>query len=182
MTTARTARTRRLAALTLVALATPALSGCLVNSPQATTLEYAPADGVQADGETIDVRDLLVVSQGDGAPAVVSGSVINQSAEPVTLTVTVAGEALTPEVTVEPESSARLDGMAPDGTAGERLVVPALDATAGQHVDVRITGGGDTLAASAPVLLPQGPYADYADDAGGTVEPPAEHSEGEGDH
>ena len=88
VTTARTPRpTRRTGAL--VAAAGLALAGCSVNSPTTTNIEYAPADGVELDGEVVDVRDLLVVSQGDGAPAVISGSVINTSAEPVTVTVSV---------------------------------------------------------------------------------------------
>ncbi|WP_298890777.1 hypothetical protein [uncultured Serinicoccus sp.] len=180
MTTARTSRTRRPAALVTGALAALALTGCSVNSPQATTFVYAPADGVQMNGEAFDVRDLLLVSQGDGAPAVVSGAVINQTSEPVTVTVSVAGESLSPEVTVDPHSSARLDGgLSASGTEGERVIVPALEGPSGQHVEVRISGDEETLSSTAPVLLPQGPYAVFADDAGGPVEAPEEHSEGD---
>ena len=183
VTTARTPRpTRRTGAL-VAAAAGLALAGCSVNSPTTTNVEYAPADGVELDGEVVDVRDLLVVSQGDGAPAVISGSVINTSAEPVTVTVSVDGTDLTPEVTVEPESSARLDGTDPDGSDGQRLVLEALESPAGQNVEIRLeVEGGEALSTIAPVLLPQGQYAQFADDAGGTVEPPAEHEEGEGDH
>ncbi|GAA4867335.1 hypothetical protein [Serinicoccus chungangensis] len=178
MTTARSSRTRRTAALATGALAALTLAGCSVNSPQATTFVYAPADGVQMNGESIDVRDLLLVSHGDGAPAVVSGAVVNQTSEPVTVTVSVAGEELTPEVTVEPQSAARLDGGMPDGTVeGERIIVPALEGPSGQHVEVRISGAGETLSTTAPVLLPQGPYEIFADDAGGPLEPVEEDGE-----
>ena len=40
--------------------------------------------------------------------------------------------------------------------------VPVVTA-AGQLVEVRIQGAGDTLTANAPILLPQGPYEQYAD-------------------
>ena len=180
MITARSSSTRRRATiLTAAAVGALALSGCQVTNPTTTMERYAPADGVELDGEALDVRDLLIVSQGDGAPAVVSGSLINSGTEPLTVTVTVNGEELSPEVTVEPGSSVRLDG-GPDGSQGERLVLPALDSPAGQSVQVRISASGeDSLAANAPVLLPRGHYEQYADDAGGTVEPPAEDS---GDH
>lgn len=158
-----------------------ALSGCSVNSPTTTTLSYAPADGVQVDGDQIEVRDLLVVSHGDGAPAVISGTVINQTAEPLTVSLTADGTSVTPEVEVAANDSARLDGTAADGTEGEPLTLPALETPAGRTVEIRLSAGGETLSASAPVLLPQGPYEQYADDAGGTVEPHAEE-EGEGDH
>ncbi|WP_130011277.1 hypothetical protein [Serinicoccus sediminis] len=183
MTTARTSRTRRTAALATGALAALALTGCSINSPQATTFVYAPADGVQMNGEAFEVRDMLLVSNGDGAPAVVSGAVVNQTAEPLTVTVTVAGETVSPELEVDANAAARFDGGLPDGSVeGERLIVPSLEGPSGQHVEVRVRAAGETLSSTAPVLLPLGPYAVFADDAGGPVEPPEGHEEGEGDH
>lgn len=172
MTTAPASRARRRAAqLTAAALCALTLSGCSVNSPTTTLLRYSPADGVEIDGESAVVRDLLVVSQGNGAPAVVSGSVVNRTDEPLTLSVTANGESLSPEITVEPRATARLDGVGADGAQGERLVLPALDTPAGQAIEVRIAAGSETLAAKAPVLLPQGQYEQFADEAGGTVAP-----------
>ncbi|MFK5635632.1 MULTISPECIES: hypothetical protein [unclassified Ornithinimicrobium] len=180
MITASSARPRRRALLlTTVAVGTLALAGCSVTNPTTTTLRYAPADGIELDGETLAVRDLLVVSQGNGAPGVVSGSLVNATDEALTVSVSVNGEVLTPEITVEPNGAARMDGTAPDGTAGDRLVVPALDTPAGQGVEVRVQAGDETLVGNAPVLLPRGPYEQFADDAGGTVEPPASE---ESDH
>jgi hypothetical protein len=169
---------RRVLLLTTVAAGTLVLAGCSTTNPTTTMLPYAPADGIELDGESLAVRDLLVVSQGDGAPGVVSGSLVNGTDEPLTATVSVNGEALTPEITVEPNSATRLDGTAADGTAGDPLTVPALDSPAGQGVEVRVQAGGETLVGRAPVLLPQGHYEQFADDAGGTVEPPeAEESD-----
>lgn len=179
MTTASTSRTRRRAALAAAALSALALSGCQLNSPATTTFRYAPADGVQVDGTGFDVRDLLVVSHGNGAPAVISGSVINQTGEELAVSVTAAGTSLTPEITVSGNSAVRLDGTAPDGTPGEPLALPTLDSPAGQSIEIRLSAAGETLTANAPVLLPQGPYERFADDAGGTVEP---HSVEDGDH
>lgn len=171
--TARTSRTRRRATiLTSAAVGALVLSGCQITNPAITTERYAPADGIELDGQALDVRDLLVVSHGEGAPAVVSGSLVNSGTEPLTVSVTVNGEPASPEVTVEPGATTRLDGVQPDGTAGEPVTIPALETPAGQViVDVRVATGQETLQGGAPVLLPMGPYAQYADDAGGTVEP-----------
>ncbi|WP_162802919.1 hypothetical protein [Ornithinimicrobium avium] len=182
MITARASRQRRSAAL-LVAVATGslALAGCEVASPVSTMIDYAPADGIQLDGPSLDVRDLLVVSHGNGSPAVVSGSLINSGTEPLTVTVSVAGQQLDAEVTVDPGASVRLDGVQPDGSEVDPVTVPALEAPAGQSVEVRLTTGEETLAGNAPVLLPHGPYEQFADQAGGTVAPhPAD--EGAADH
>lgn len=174
MTTAPTFRTRRRAALAAAALSVFALTGCQLNSPATTTFRYAPADGVEIDGTALLVRDLLVVSHGNGAPAVVSGSLINQTSEPLAVNVSAAGTSLTPEVTVEANSAARLDGVAADGTEGERMVLPTLESPAGESIEIRLSANGETLTANAPVLLPQGAYERFADDAGGTVEPHAD--------
>lgn len=179
MTTATASRPRRAAALVAAGLSALALTGCSLNSPATTLLHYAPADGIELDGQGLDVRDLLVVSQGNGSPAVVSGSLINQTDEPMTVTVEANGQALSPEITVDPHGTARLDGISADGSEGERLILPALDTPAGQSISIRISTGGETLSANAPVLLPHGPYEQFADDAGGTVEP---HPTSEDDH
>jgi hypothetical protein len=171
VTTAAAARTRRATLLTAAALGLLGLSGCQLNSPVTTTMQYAPADGVQTDGESLLVRDLLVVSNGNGAPAVVSASLINRTAEPLTVTVSVDGQPLEQEITVDPRSRARLDGTAADGTPGDPLVLEALESPAGQSVQVRLDTGEETLSALTPVLLPRGAYERFADDAGGTAPP-----------
>lgn len=172
MITARASRPRRLATV-LVAVATGAavLSGCQATNPMSTMIDYAPADGIQLDGPTLDARDLLVVSHGNGSPGIVSGSLINTGTEPLTVTVSVAGQPLDGEVTVDPGASVRLDGVRPDGSEVDPVTIPALETPAGQSVEVRLTTGQETLAGDAPVLLPHGPYEGFADQAGGTVAP-----------
>lgn len=172
MITARSSRLRRPATL-LAAAATAAmvLSGCDgTTNPITTLIDYAPADGIQMDGATFDVRDLLVVSHGNGAPAVVSGTVVNSGTEPISVTVAVAGQQLGGEVQVDPGAAVRLDGVQPDGSEVDPVTVPALQTPAGEGVEVRISDGQETLGGRAPVLLPQGPYAQFADLAGGPVE------------
>lgn len=170
VTTAPAFRARRRAAVLTAAIAVMGLSACSVNSPATTMLRYAPADGIELDGESLDVRDLLIISQGDGAPGVVLGSVANRTSEPLTITVSAAGSELSPQVEIAPGSVARLDGTTEDGS-GDPVTIPALTTAAGQSVEIRISTDQETLAANAPVLLPRGHYEQFADDAGGTVEP-----------
>lgn len=180
MTTAPASRARRRAALLAAAASsTLLLSGCLVNSPTTTQIRYAPADGVEIDGTSIDVRDLLVVSHGNGSPGVVLGSVVNQTSEEVTVTVSAGGTTLSPEVTIGPNSHARLDGTAPGEDDGERVSIPSLETPAGQSVEISLSTGTETVSANAPVLLPAHHYEQFADEAGGTVEPRAT---GDDDH
>lgn len=172
MTTAPAFRARRRLAVLTAALAGLGLSGCQVNSPTTTLLRYAPADGIELDGDSVDVRDLLVISHGGGAPGVVLGSVVNQTTEPVTITISAAGTELSPQIEVGPRSAVRLDGQGGE-EAGDPVSIPALDTPAGQSVEIRISTDTETLAGNAPVLLPQGHYEQFADAAGGPVEPPA---------
>lgn len=180
MNTPRPSRTRRTTTvLAAVALGATTLSGCQVFSPQQTLLSYAPADGIQLHGQVLEVRDLLLVSHGNGAPAVVSGTLLNDGTEPIMVTVTVAGQQVDGEIGVEPGEAVRLDLVQPDGSEvepdeGEKggIIVPALESPAGHRVEVRLSTGEETLAGDAPVLLPQGPYEQFADEAGGPVEPP----------
>lgn len=157
-------RPRRLAATGLALAAALTLSACQMSSPVTTDMVYDPADGVSLDAGDVAVRDLLVVSEGDGAPGVVSGQVVNNSAESteVTLSASVDGQivALEPTVTVEPGTSVRLDGGGPDGS-GTPVVIPSVAARPGGIVEITLQtslGAGDS--GLAPVLLPEGYYAD----------------------
>lgn len=173
MKTAASSYRRRLALLGAVAAGATALSGCQINSPTTTLLRYAPADGIEMDGQALAARDILVVSHGDGAPGVVSGTLFNSSDEPLTVAVSVGGQSAG-EVTVEPRSPYRLDGVTAEGGEAEPTKVSAVETPAGVGVEVAFDANGDKLSGVVPVLLPQGVYEGFADDAGGTAEPRAE--------
>lgn len=157
-------RPRRLAAAGLALAAALSLSACQISSPVTTDMNYDPADGVSVDAGDVAVRDLLVVSEGNGAAGVVSGLVVNNGTEPteVTLAVNTEGQAsaLSPTVTVDPGKSVRLDGAGPDGS-GTPVQVPAVDAGPGGTLTIVVqTSLGEGGSGLAPVLLPDGPYGD----------------------
>lgn len=158
-------RPRRLAAAGLAAAAALTLSACQISSPVTTDMNYDPADGVSVDVGDVVVRDLLVVSEGNGAPGIVSGLVVNQSREvaEVTLAVNSGGQmvALQPSLEVQPGQSARLDGEG-QGDSGQAVQVGAVDAGPGGTLAIVVqTSAGEAGSGLAPVLLPEGPYGDH---------------------
>lgn len=162
-------RGRAAVAVSALALAT-GLGACQLASPITTDLSYDPADGVSLDLEDVVVRDLLVISEGEGAPGTLSGLVVNRGTEEVTLTIqTDAGEEpLSPEVSVSPGTSVRLDGVDPvSGETGEPVAVPEVPGRAGTYLTVSIlTSTGASDAARVPVLPPTGHYGDGAETTG----------------
>ena len=154
----------RLAGVTTAVLAATALSACQVTSPITTDLDYDPADGVSVDVGEVKIRDLLVVSEADGAAGVVSGLVINDGTDSVTVTLQLAGQApLEPAVEVPAGGSVRLDGRDPLGEErSEPVVIPSVAEPAGAYLDLRVTtSAGEVTSTNAPVQPPDGPYSGY---------------------
>lgn len=75
---------RTLTALAAAAVVTVGTAGCQVFSPTATDYPYAPADGIQANVGDVAIRDLVLVVSGSG-DAVVSGGLVNEGSQPVTV-------------------------------------------------------------------------------------------------
>ncbi len=134
-----------------------------------TTHVYSPADGVQLEAGSLDIVDLLVVSEGNGAPGVVSGYAVNTGAEPITvdlaLSVDGAPAPLSPSIEVAPGASLRLDGDR-GVDSGERryppVMVPSVQPWAGMTVTLRVaTSEGDVASTRVPVMFPDPPYDIY---------------------
>jgi hypothetical protein len=75
---------RTLTALAAAAIVSVGTAGCQVFSPTQTDYQYAPADGVQANLGNVAIRDLVLVIGGSG-DAVVSGGLVNEGNQPVTI-------------------------------------------------------------------------------------------------
>lgn len=75
-------------------------------SPTATEFIYNPGEGVMLTIDDIAVRDLLVISQGYGAPGIISGLVVNTGTETgsVMISVVDAGAPIEPPEPVVPSS------------------------------------------------------------------------------
>lgn len=67
-------------------------SGCTLIAPQATTIPYAPSDGIDVTIDGVDVRNLMLVADESGENFNVVFSSVNLTGEEHELTMTFSGE------------------------------------------------------------------------------------------
>jgi hypothetical protein len=147
-------RGRPALAAVLAGAAAVAVTSCSTQSPPQTQLPYIPADGVPANIGPVQARDLLVVAPSKGAAGVLSGSVVNTSSAPVTVTfLTVAesqsGTASGPSIQLGASQQQRITGV---------QFASVQDPPGGLTGIVLKTAAG-LVNVNVPVLLPNGPYA-----------------------
>ncbi len=163
--------TRRLAMAAASVTAALGLSACQVASPITTDLPYDPAEGVSVETDDVEVLDLLVISEGNGAPGVISGYVVNTSSEPVTVSVALEADGdrtqLSPDIEVSPSRGMRMDGKTDDGDFVDPLMAQAVPGVTGGMVTLRLSTTQSAVSTLVPVLPPDGIYAPYADILGG---------------
>ncbi len=184
------------------ALALPLLlGGCAAWAPEVTATPYAPSDGLNADLDDVLVRNLLVVGQGEGDPAIVSAVLVNRTSRPVEVGLSTQDGAL--QASLEVPASGQLalvppgaadDGAtdepsdassaAPTAAAGEviadspesteTVVIDALPVLVGATLRVQLTtpSGGATFL-SPPVMAAEFAYAGFLDGVEPTGSPSA---------
>lgn len=116
----RRSRRGTLAAVLALALA-PLAAGCAAGFTASTNRPYTPADGAVGDVGSLKIRNVLVVSGGEQAGAVVVGSIVNDGTEPDQLTSLRVGEeeaALPDSAEVPPGAVLQL------GPGGEDVTLP----------------------------------------------------------
>lgn len=146
------AKSRLAVSISALLAAGAALAGCSQMSPQTTQLQYAASDGVVQDAGALGVRNLLLVTDdGGGETANVVGTFVNSGETPFTLTVA------TENGQTEP-IQVPAGGTTPVGVA-QKLQVP-IDAQPGLLVPVTVSGSGQELTASVPLL--DGTLPEYA--------------------
>lgn len=119
----------RLAAATAAAALTVALAGCNFITPQATTFDYDPSDGISGTTGTVAIRNAVLVSEDDMASLAVT---FVNSGEPVALLVTVDGEAQRVDLD---------EGLTAYGFPEQQLVFP-LTADVGSLAPVEFAADG----------------------------------------
>lgn len=101
------------------AVATLVLAGCSYVNPITTQDNYAASDGTQLIVDEFQAMNLIVVSEGEGEPGVLTGRLYNESDEE--LEVEISFDAATATTVVVPPRSAvnltPLDGVEVTGTA-----------------------------------------------------------------
>ena len=142
-------------------------SGCAVFSPVQTDLPYIPADGSDLTMPGLDLRNLVVVGEGEGEPGVLVGQVVNQGPEAVEIQFGLEGA--TPVTASVPAFTG--DALN-DGGATIRLdSVPSAPGTIVTLAVVTAEGGQNVV--SVPVLPPDLYYAEYEPEPLPTPEPSA---------
>jgi hypothetical protein len=158
---------RALAALAIGAAAAAGIGAC---SPINTQLEYAPSDGNRAElGDEIRVANLLVLTTGQGEPALVVGGVTNRTAETTTVTFTFgadeAGATESLDVQVAGRSTVLLN---PSHEDGETAILEASPVAPGANLPVTIstpTSGSTTVNVTVldGTLAPYDTYLEFLD-------------------
>ncbi|MCC3283127.1 MULTISPECIES: hypothetical protein [Arthrobacter] len=163
-------RTRSAAAAGVIALSLLGATGCSVVNDQATTMEYSPSDGIVQDLGDIQLRNILVVSDGDGEPGRLLGTVVNDSSDPMNFELEVGGSTLTWNI---PAGGKVVYDDAPQS----EVLVETVAVLPGTGIRAEATAGTETATLNVPVVDGQ---IEYYQDYLPTPEPtPAETPAGE---
>ncbi|MFZ3453302.1 hypothetical protein [Arthrobacter sp. 7Tela_A1] len=158
-------RTRSAAAAGVITLSLLGATGCSVVNDQATTMEYSPSDGIVQDLGDIQLRNILVVSDGDGEPGRLLGTVINDSSDPVNFELEVGGSTLTWNL---PAGGKVIYDDAPQS----EVLVETVDVLPGTGIRAEATAGTETATLNVPVVDGQVQYyEDYLPTEEPTPEP-----------
>ncbi len=164
---------RTLAVLGLAAL--PVLTGCGL-SPTGTNQPYDPSDGVSASVGSVQVRNLLVVGSQADQPGVVSGVLLNDGAQAVTVQVSSGSTA---PVAVQVPAGGSVQLGAPGATAASSVApqvavvqLPTLGQPAGAVVALNLSStSGGTTTVNVPVVAAALEYASITPSAAPTPVP-----------
>ncbi|MDC7804895.1 DNA modification methylase [Microbacterium laevaniformans] len=139
--------TRRLASVALAAVVVLSTAGCSMISPQATTISYSAAEGVNiTHSAPLKVRNALFVANEKGTEANFLAAIVNDTDTDETLLVGVEGTTQRVPVAAHSTVSLGFDGAEP-------LLFTGLSAKPG--TDVRTTfqsGTGEAVEDRVPVL------------------------------
>ncbi|MFN3865620.1 MAG: hypothetical protein ACK4MD_02780 [Demequina sp.] len=129
-----------------IAVAALVLAGCSYVNPITTQQNYAASDGVQMIGGDFDALNLMVITAGQGEPAVLLGALHNPSADDIEVEISFDAQTAT-SVSVPGGSTVQLtplDGVEVTGTAP---VMPGLLVEVGFA-----TGANGFFTTEVPVL------------------------------
>jgi hypothetical protein len=100
---------RKFTAVAIAAALLVGTTGCTFNSPVASMIEYAPADGSQVDLENIKVRNFVYLT--NGTVSALSGSIVNSGLETKVLKIQYTDAALneSKEVTFTVNAGQKID-------------------------------------------------------------------------
>lgn len=160
----------KFAAVAIAASMLVGTTGCTFTSPIASQIDYAPADGSQADLETIKVRNFVYLT--NGTVSALAGSIVNPGLETKTLKISYTDAALyeAKDVTFTVNPGQKLDL----GYNGGQALAINLGGKAGDIVTIKVTEGSSSVDLNVPVLDDTFDFYKPIIDSLGTVEPSAQ--------
>lgn len=160
----------KFAAVAIAASMLVGTTGCTFTSPIASQIDYAPADGSQADLETIKVRNFVYLT--NGTVSALAGSIVNPGLETKTLKISYTDAALSEqkEVTFTVNPGQKLDL----GFNGGQALAINLGGKAGDIVTIKVSEGSVSADLNVPVLDDTFDFYKPIIDTLGVVEPSAQ--------
>ena len=157
----------KFAAVAIAASVLFGTAGCTFSSPVASHIEYAPADGSQADLETLKVRNFVYVT--NGTVSALAGSIVNPGLEAKTLKISYTDAAVSEqkEVTFTVNPGQKLDL----GYNGGQALAINLGGKAGDVVTIKVSEGSVASDLNVPVLDATFDFYKPIIDSLGVVEP-----------
>lgn len=141
-------RVQRLGLIAAIGVGALAFTGCSAINQQSTTIVYSASDGVRMDMGHLELRNVMIVSNGNDAPGHVAGTFYNTSTSDITLTFS-GDQGSQTEVTVKPGIPLVLNA------ANDKATLSTVKAAAGamEVLQLRQSGGAsDTGQLNVPVL------------------------------
>jgi hypothetical protein len=151
VTTAQKIRGRRAVAAAALAVMALGATGCGAINPQATTANYAPSDGISLNVGDVQARNLMLVTNSAEEEARVLGSLVNNTENAQSLTLSVDGGSVT--IDVPAMTTKKLEDDA------NKTILPSAGAEPGAHADVTAAIDGITSEEAVPVV--NGALAEY---------------------
>lgn len=124
------------------------LVGCTSTNPVQTETKYQSSDGVDIDVANLELRNILIISPGQGDAGVLLGSVINSGDAVATVDIEGADGSFSARVEAPAGEPVRL-GPDDGGTVVEIASTPAAP---GEFVQVTVRSDGESAEDAIPVL------------------------------
>ena len=156
---------KRAGAGVAIAAALISATGCGYIYTQPTTLQYAASDGVKADLNGVELRNIMMVSSGKGADGRLLGTILNKSDHDITVTFAFpSGEK---SVKVAKGQQVRLESN------DSQVIVPKISQTPGETLaNTQVSSNDQSTNLNIPILdgtLKE--YASYMPNARARVHP-----------
>jgi hypothetical protein len=164
----RTGRLVVAARVTVVGVAVAALlTGCSATNPATIETPYPAGDGTAAElenaatGETVKLRNFLLVTTAVGAPGAVSGAIANEGRDAVQVRLTISDgrDPSTARVLGQTMVDVAGGGLTMVGPGGTRLDIPQVTVGPGRTLVVTAATTGGSTSFPLPVLAAVREYA-----------------------